>query len=75
MPLNNSIAMATPKVPGIKGVSRADAKVRCVEVQYKGNPVNEPAAKYRGHGYTTQERLVQRLVALIPSDKDQDQDH
>ena len=39
-----------------------DGKVRKVDVQYKNLNADEPTAKYKGKGYVTVQRPVQRLL-------------
>ena len=46
----------------------SDGKVRRVEVQFKNPKQGEPVTKYQGRGYVTIERLVHRLVLLVPKD-------
>ena len=46
-----------------------DGKVRKVDVQYKNLNVDEPTTKYRGKGYVTVQRPVQRLILLLPIDE------
>ena len=46
-----------------------DGKVRRVLVSYKNPRPDQKADCYRGQKYTTIERAVQRLIVLIPVDK------
>ena len=46
-----------------------DGKVRKVDVQYKNLNADEPTTKYKGKGYVTVHRPVQRLILLLPTDK------
>ena len=46
-----------------------DGKVRKVDVQYKNLNAYEPTAKYKGKGYVTVQRPVQRLILLLPIDE------
>ncbi|XP_068674368.1 uncharacterized protein [Montipora foliosa] len=46
-----------------------DGKVRKVDVQYKNLNADEPTAKYKGKGYVTVQRPVQRLILLLPIDE------
>ena len=47
-----------------------DGKVRNVEVQYKNPKSGEPINKYGDQDYVTVERLVHRLVVILPADHD-----
>ena len=49
-----------------------DGKVRRVQVQYKNERVDEAANKYTGTPFTKIERPIQRIVVIIPIDKDTD---
>lgn len=49
-----------------------DGKVRKVDVQYKNPAPNEKVGIYKGRGYVTIERPVQRLIVLVPARDDQD---
>ena len=46
-----------------------DGKVRKVDVQYKNLNADEPTTKYKGKGYITVQRPVQRLILLLPIDE------
>ena len=47
-----------------------DGKVRKVEIQYKNPVLNEKVQIYKGRGYVTVERPVQRLVVIVPVDEE-----
>ena len=47
-----------------------DGKVRKVYVQYKNLNADEPTAKYKGKGYVTVQRPVQRLILLLPKESE-----
>ena len=46
-----------------------DGKVRKVEIPYKNPVLNEKVQIYKGRGYVTVERPVQRLV-IVPVDEE-----
>ena len=56
---NWKLAKVSKVFPGI------DGKVRNVEVEYKNPSPDEALKKYRGRGYATAKRPVQRLVVLV----------
>ena len=45
-----------------------DGRVRKVDVEYK-NITNEPVTKYKGKGYISVQRPVQRLILILPIDE------
>ena len=47
-----------------------DGKVRKVEIQHKNPVLNEKVQIYKGRGYVTVERPVQRLVVIVPVDEE-----
>ena len=51
-----------------------DGRVRRVELQYKNEKPGEAMNKYAGSPYTKIERHVQRIVVIVPIDKDDDVD-
>ena len=46
-----------------------DGKVRKVDLQYKNLNADEPTTKYKGKGYITVQRPVQRPILLLPTDE------
>lgn len=49
-----------------------DGKIRKVTIQYKNPAPNEKVGIYKGRGYSTIERPVQRLIVLVPFHDDED---
>ena len=54
------LARVTKTFPG------KDGKVGEVELHYKNPRKGEPIKTYKGHGYVTVDRLVHKLVVIVP---------
>ena len=56
----------------LKAFPAGDGRVRKVQVQYKNQTPGEAVNEYHGCGFVTVERVVNKLIVLIPKEEDKD---